>query len=298
MDCPIEYRVVAEDRSVARDAMQKAHKEIDRIESLLWEENCSSTIFQFNRSHAGIPVDRETFQFISRAKSYALMTGGAFDISIRPVLELYDFIHHNAVPPTQEALRERVVLRGLANLELRTTADHRYRMGKKDEIRLAVGGIAKGYGVDQAIKTLQSCGITHAVINAGGDLYCLGDRAGKSWRIGIQHPRKPSEVIAVVALRDQAVATSGDYQRYFIHQGERYHHILDPVTGRPAKSSQSATVIAETVEVADALATASFVLGSERGIPVLESIPKVEGMIVDSQGEKHNTRGFLKYIVR
>jgi thiamine biosynthesis lipoprotein len=298
MDCPIEYTVVAEDRSVARDAMQKAHNEIDRIESLLWQGNRSSTIFQFNRSHAGIIVDRETFEFISRAKSYALMTGGAFDISIQPVLELYDFSHQNAVPPTQEALRKRVALRGLANLELRTTADHRYRMRKKDEIRLAVGGIAKGYGVDQAIKRLQSCGITHAVINAGGDLYCLGDRVGSSWRIGIQHPRKPSDVIAVVALRDQAAATSGDYQRYFIHQGERYHHILDPVTGSPAKSSQSATVIADTVELADALATASFVLGSERGIPLLESIANVEGMIVDSEGQKHYTRGFLKYIAR
>jgi len=297
MDCAIEYAVVAEERSIALNAVQQAHKEIDRIKSLLWEENPSSTIFQFNGSHSGIVVDRETFEFITRAKSYANLTAGAFDISIQPILELYDFTLQNGAPPTDEALRHRVALRDLANLELLATADHRYHMRKKNEIRLAVGGIAKGYGVDQAIKILKTHGIKHAVINAGGDLYCLGNKFGKSWTIGIQHPRNPNEVIEVVALKDQAIATSGDYQRYFIHQGKRYHHILDPVTGRPVGSTQSATVIAENTELADVLATASFVLGSERGILLLESITGSEGMIVDSDGEKHYTTGFLQYIV-
>jgi thiamine biosynthesis lipoprotein len=298
MDCAIEYTVVGKDRSLARNAVQKAQNEIERIESLLWQGNSSSTIFQFNRSHSGIMVDRETFEFISRAKSYAHMTAGALDISIQTVLELYDFNRQDAAPPTDEALGERLALTGLANLEFLATEDHRYRMGKKNEIRLAVGGIGKGYAVDQAINTLKACGIKHAVINAGGDLYCLGNKFGKSWRIGVQHPRKPNEVIEVMALRDQAIATSGDYQRYFIHRGERYHHILDPVSGKPARSSQSATVIAGTTEKADALATASFVLGSDRGIRLLNEIAGVEGMIIDAAGRKHFTEGFREFIVK
>jgi thiamine biosynthesis lipoprotein len=297
MDCAVEYTVVTEERSIARNAVQKAHNEIDRIESLLWEGNPSSTIFRFNHSHSGVLVDRETFEFITRAKAYANLTAGAFDISIQPMLELYDFTHQEAVPPTDDALRQRVALRDLANLELRAIADHRYHMRKKNEIRLAVGGIAKGYGVDRAIKILKTHGIKHALINAGGDLYCLGNKFGKSWWVGVQHPRKPNDVIEVVALKDQAVATSGDYQRYFIHQGKRYHHILDPLTGRPAPLSQSATVIAETTERADALATASFVLGSERGIRLLNTIAGVEGMIIDAAGRKHYSRGFFEFIV-
>ena len=132
MDCAIEYTIVAEERSIARSAVQQAHKEIDRIESLLWEGNSSSTIFQFNHSYSGVVADRETFEFITRAKSYVRMTAGAFDISIQPILELYDFTRKEAVPPTEEALRERVALRDLANLELDATADHRYRMRKKN----------------------------------------------------------------------------------------------------------------------------------------------------------------------
>jgi len=296
MDCAIEFTVVAKDRSVARSAMQKAQNELERIESLLWQGNSSSTIFKFNRSASGIMVDRETFAFISRAKSYAQMTAGAFDISIQNVLELYDFNRHDAVPPTDEALHEKLPLTGLANLELPAPEDHCYGMRKKNDIGLAVGGIAKGYAVDRAIHTLRACGIKHAVVNAGGDLYCLGNKFGKSWRVGVQHPRKPNEVIKVVALKDQAIATSGDYQRYFIHQGKRYHHILDPLSGKPARSSQSATVIAETTEQADVLATAAFVLGSDRGIRLLNEITDAEGMIIDAEGRKHYTEGFLAFI--
>lgn len=298
MDCPIEYEVVGKDRSAVRHTVQKAQDEIERIESLLWQGDSSSTVFKFNRSSSGIVVDRETFEFVSRARSYGQMTGGAFDISIQNILELYDFKHQDAVPPTDEAIGERLPRTGLANLELLATAEHQYQMRKKNDIRLAVGGIAKGYAVDRAIAILKAYGIKQAVINAGGDLYCLGNKFGKSWRIGVQHPRQPDEIIEVVALKNQAIATSGDYQRYFVYQGKRYHHILDPLSGKPAQSSQSATVIAETTEQADVLATASFVLGSDRGIELLSEIAGAEGMIIDAQGSKHYTEGFPAYIVK
>jgi thiamine biosynthesis lipoprotein len=150
---------------------------------------------------------------------------------------------------------------------------------------LHLGAIAKGYAVDQAMEVLKKNGIRHALINAGGDLKVLGERKqGQPWNIGLQHPRHPEKMIASFTLSDKAVATSGDYQKYFIKDNTRYHHILAPANGMPARGMISCTLIAETVMDADALATAVFVLGPDKGLKLIDSLDGVEGMMVTESG--------------
>jgi len=137
---------------------------------------------------------------------------------------------------------------------------------------------------------LEASGIKHASVNAGGDLRLLGDKAGRPWRIGIQHPRQSGELLATLDLADTSVVTSGDYERYFEADGQRYHHLFDPHSGRPAQLCQSVTVVAREAALADALATAVFVLGPQRGLELLGRYG-VEGIIVAADGQRQATAG-------
>lgn len=162
-----------------------------------------------------------------------------------------------------------------------------------------LGAIAKGWAVDRAIEKLEAAGIRSAIIDAGGDLRIIGSRPGKgTWRIGVQHPREAGGLLATFDLRDTAIVTSGDYERFFVVAGERYHHILDPATGRPARGCQSVTVLAPTAAEADACATAAFVLGPDKGIPFLRNRPGVRGFIVDAGGVIHWTDMALESMAR
>jgi thiamine biosynthesis lipoprotein len=159
-------------------------------------------------------------------------------------------------------------------------------------MHLHLGAIAKGYAVDRAINILQEKNIHHAFINAGGDLKTLGNRPDKTaWKIGLQHPRKPESVLASFSLSGKAVATSGDYQKYFDHEGIRYHHIMNPKTGYPVTGIMSATVVTDTVMDADALSTAVFVMGVEKGLAFIDSLENTEGLIIDQDGAPHFSQG-------
>ena len=155
---------------------------------------------------------------------------------------------------------------------------------------LDLGAIAKGWAVDRAMEKLMARGIRNAIIDAGGDLRIIGARPGKDfWRIGVQHPRDPGALLLTFDLKDTAIVTSGDYERFFMAEGVRYHHILDPSTGQPARGCQSVTVLAPTAAEADACATAAFVLGPSKGLAFLRARPGVRGVIVGADGELHWT---------
>ena len=144
-----------------------------------------------------------------------------------------------------------------------------------------------------------ACGIRNAIIDAGGDLRIIGARPGKDfWRIGVKHPRDPGALLLTFDLRDTAIVTSGDYERFFISDGVRYHHILDPATGQPARDCQSVTVLAPTAAEADACATAAFVLGPSKGLAFLRARPGVRGVIVGAAGELHWTDEALATMAR
>jgi thiamine biosynthesis lipoprotein len=154
----------------------------------------------------------------------------------------------------------------------------------KSGTEIDLGGIAKGYVVDRAVDVLRQSGITSASVDAGGDIRLIGGKpGGRPWRVGVRHPRERDRIIAVLELLDSAVVTSGDYERYFMLGGTRYHHLLDPDTGLPAAGLASVTVVAADATTADALSTTVFVMGRERGLALIESLPGVEAILVTAE---------------
>ena len=299
MDTVVDYTLVSSDRSTAREAMLDAHEEVKRIEHLFWEEDSSSEIYRFNISDSGITTTAEIYELIKRARRYYTLTNGLFDITIKPVLSLYSFGDENAEPPEPVAISSRLQLVGMEHVKLSESDDEAspYLLRKTDSgVKLALGGLAKGYAVDRAVGILEDRGIDQGLINAGGDLYCLGARGDVPWKIGIQDPEDPNSIAAVLQCRDRAVATSGDYQRFFIHEGERYHHLLDPGTGRPARTVRSATVLTTSTERADALATGLFIKGIPGGFAMVDSLGDTYGIVVDSTGRLHFSDGARKFL--
>ncbi len=161
-----------------------------------------------------------------------------------------------------------------------------------------LGGVAKGYAVDQAINILKKHGISSGAVNAGGDMYLLGQHPQRPWRIGIQHPREQKGTLATVEIRDKAVVTSGDYERFFEEGGRRYHHIFNPSTGMPARRCQSVTVLADSVALGDALATALFVLGPHEGLKLIEQYPGTETLIIAADGTPHASPGWKGHLAK
>ncbi len=292
MGTMVDYTIVAESDAASRRAIEAAHKEIEHVSSLLWEEDSVSSIYRFNRIPDTMRASDEVASFLRRSRRYHLNTRGAFDITIRPVLSLYPFGTEDPRPPTYGELSA-----AMRNVDMTAWSVDASGLATKSrqEISLAVGGVAKGYAVDRAVAVLRQMGVQNAVVNAGGDLYCLGTNHGTPWRVGVRDPDDAGGVIKVLHVVDAGVATSGDYQQYFDHDGVRYHHILDPETGRPARKVRSATVIAPTTEEADALATAAFVLGPVDGISLLDSLG-AEGLLVDSTGAIYSTPGLDAYL--
>jgi thiamine biosynthesis lipoprotein len=159
----------------------------------------------------------------------------------------------------------------------------------KEGMGLDLGAIAKGYATDRAAAVLRSRGVMSALIDAGGNVYALGRkptglRRGEQWTIGVQHPRRPDEYLATIGLEDETAVTSGDYQRYFEVNGVRYHHLLDPATGYPARGFVSVTIVSESSTEADAMSTSVFVLGPERGIEFLAKTPHLGAVLVNESG--------------
>jgi thiamine biosynthesis lipoprotein len=159
-------------------------------------------------------------------------------------------------------------------------------------MRAHLGGIGKGYAIDRAASILRARGLRDFMIQAGGDLYVSGTRGDRPWRLGIRDPRGPADAsFAAVDLSDSAFSTSGDYERYFMHGGRRYHHIIDPRTGEPARGTRSVTVAAKTATVADALSTGVFVLGPEAGMALVERLADVDAVIVDENNRVRVSSG-------
>ena len=298
MDTTVEYSIIAPNKKLANEAMVKAHQEIERIEHLFGEQDTSSEIFRFNQSTSGIQTCTEVYHRVYQALEYKEITNGAFDITIKPVLDLYPFLFENPVPPEEKNIRKSLINVGKQFIKTSyRVEDSKWILEKSiEKAGLTVGGFVKGYAVDKAIAVLKDNQIKNALINAGGDIYCLGRKNGKPWKIGIQHPRSNGKLLNILRLSNVAVATSGDYQRYFLFEGKRYHHILNPSTGYPARKAQSTTVIAPTSEEADIWATALFILGPKEGIELIDNQTNIYGCIIDSSGFNHYSEGFSLFL--
>ena len=272
-------------------ALAAALDEVARVEAVMSEWRPESPVSALNAAAGGpaIEVPAELFALLERAVDLGRRTDGAFDVTWKGMGRLWDLGAEEFAPPADaeiEAARQRVDYR---LLEL---ADGRARLPRAD-MAVGLGGIAKGYGVDRAGAVLGERGVTDFVVDGGGDLLVRGTRGGRPWRVGIRDPRgAPADLLTVVETTAGAVVTSGDYERFREVDGVRYHHIIDPRTGRPAPGCQQVTVVAPSAETADALATGLFVLGPSAGLAVVEELAGVEALIVDAQGRLHPSSGF------
>lgn len=295
MGTSLELRAIDPDVAKADAALEAAEAEIRRVEDLMTDWR-PSPLTSLNEAAGKGPqkVPLELCRIIDRGLAMGELTGGAFDITFAGVGKLWRFKGGQKRPPDPEVLRaalQRVDYRrvkvDLANSTVELPAG----------MRIGLGGIAKGYGVDRAMRVLMQHGIKHGVVNAGGDMKVLGQKHGAPWEVAIKHPRERERAMALLRVSNTCVVSSGDYERFFEFEGRRYHHILDPRDGMPAKGGMSATVVAPNAEQADALATALCVLGPSEGLALIRKIPRVEAILVDLQGEVHATaalRGSLR----
>jgi len=252
----------------------------------------TSEVSAINRA-AGIHpvrVSLDTLATIRLGLEVGRLTGGAFDITIKPLMDLWGIGRRGDQLPSPQAVEEK---RRLVDYRrVRVDEARREVMLEQAGMALDLGGIAKGHAVDTAARVLSEHGVTGALINAGGDIFALGQRArGRAWRIAVQHPRRSADFIAILELRNIAIVTSGDYQRFIDVEGRRYHHILDPRTGAPSRGLVSATTVANSAAVADAWSTALFVLGPERGLELVRQVAGLEGLVVTPEGGVSYTPG-------
>jgi thiamine biosynthesis lipoprotein len=283
MGTELRVSVWTADEDAATDAIASVFTEMDRLENALshWVEG--SEIGRLNAS-AGMkpePVSAELRELLAVARQVSDWTDGKFDVTFAAMSGLWKFDYQNrdgTVPDREEVARRRKLInyRDLVVDDEAGTAFLR-RAG----MAVSLGGIGKGYAVDRARDILRRRGFADFMVRFGGDLYVAGLSGDRPWKLGIQDPRGPADrIFASASLSDRTLSTSGDYERFFLKDGRRYHHIIDPATGEPASGCRSVTILAGSATIADGLSTGVFVLGPEAGMALIERLPDVEGVIV------------------
>ncbi len=265
----------------ATDLFQQLETEMERLNQLLSPWVDDSELARLNRLGHKAPqtISPEFYQLLERSLYFYQLTDGAFDITFASAGHLYDYRQGKA--PDETALADATGHIGADRIAL--LPDHRVHF-RSPGTRIDLGGIAKGYAIDRGIALLKEAGIAHAWLSLGGDSYVLGDHRGRPWEVGIQHPRNREKVAMRLPIADLAMSTSGDYQRYFIRDGRRIHHILSPQTGKSVDGLASVTVLAGNSLDADALSTSVFVLGVEKGLALINQLANTSAIIIDRRG--------------
>lgn len=280
MDTNVKITVIEKDVEKAKKAIGLAFDEIDRVEKLMSTEKESSDIYKLNHSGTDwVKLSPEVINLLKLAKDYSKRTEGRFDPTAKPLVYLWmEKTRLEGKMPNPDELSEELELVNWRSL-LTDENGNRARF-ETEGMKVTLGGIAKGYAIDRACKTLLEQGIENALVDVGGDMRAIGPRV---WTIGIQDPRKEDKILETIYLDNEAVSTSGDYRRYYFLGSKRIHHIINPKTGRPAENSMSVTIISENCMAADALSTGIFVAGPESGKKLLD-LMNISGLIIDSEG--------------
>jgi len=294
MTTRIDFTLITQDQKKAEEAVTAAINEMERIEAVFSEWQPESEISLVNRSAATHPVSvsTEVLRLVSEALAFSELTSGAFDITYKSAGKLWDFRDRQIPSPEQLATAVRAIDYHRVIVDSRTETIAFTHPGTE----IGLGGIAKGYAVDRAVQVIRNHGFDEFSVNAGGDLYAASKGQKKLWRVGVQHPRDDQTLAALLPVANAAVATSGDYERYFEQDGIRYHHILNPATGLSARGSMSVTVLAPRTYLADALATGVFILGPEKGLALIEGLNNCEAMVIDEHGNTLLTKGLKPLI--
>lgn len=289
MGTRIVVELWADDRQQGDAAIAAVLAEMRRIDASMSTYQPASEVSQVNAQAAqrAVRVSTELFDLLSTSLEFSRISDGAFDITYASVGYLYDYREH--VRPSDAQIAQ--ALPGIDYRHVLLDAAARTVKFSQPGVRIDLGGIGKGHAVDRGIAILQARGFKHALVTAGGDSRIVGDRFGKPWVVGIRHPDRKNEVIAKIPLEDAALSTSGDYERYFDEDGVRYHHILDPHTGKSARKVRSATLIGPTATRTDGLSKTAFVLGAERAIELYNKMEGIDAVLVTPDGRVLYTKG-------
>ena len=283
---------VASDDQLAHDAIEKGFAEIHRLEEILSTWIPESELSRVNAAagNAPVKVSPETIEVLEHSLAMARLTDGGFNVAIGPAVEAWNVSREGRIP-SQESLDAARSLMDLSEVHVNKEAGTVYLA--RSGMRVDVGGIGKGYAADSAARVMQEAGAAAGVVAISGDIKTFGRLPdGQRFVFGIQHPRQENGItLGRLELEDEAVSTAGDYQRYFLKNGIRYHHILDPRTLRPARLAQSVTIVARSGVLADGLDTGIFVMGPEQGMALIERLPGVEGVIVGADGRVSTSSG-------
>lgn len=271
-------------------AIDEAFGEIARIESVFSVYKTDSEISKINRLKSGetLKLSGEAFELISKAIEYGLKTGGVFDITVKPLIDIWTEAKAKGKIPPESEIKAAIDKIGAKDVVLDNSAST--ISFRKPGMAIDLGGVAKGYAVDEAMKTLKANGIKNAIVHIGGDMYCLGYRSDKKpWKVGIQHPRKRYSIIYELEVKNKGVDTSGDYERYFMLEGKRYSHIIDPRTGMSIGDNVvSVTVISDDPVLGDIHSTALYILG-EDGLRFAKE-NGIDAVMVKKSGDRFDVR--------
>ena len=275
----------------AQEAVDKAAERVEALDALLSTGNENSEIYQLNQNGEAT-LSEEGGYLVERALELYKKTEGAFDIAIYPVMEAWGFPTQDYHVPDDDTLKEKLALADASKVNY--DKDTRKIFFDQDGMEIDLGGIAKGYTSSQIMQIYQDCGVTSGLVNLGGNVQALGCKTdGSKWRVAIQSPDDTEEYLGILEIEDQAVITSGGYERYFEEDGVTYHHIIDPATGYPADSGLiSVTIVSDDGTLADGLSTSLFIMGEEKAAQFWrENSDEFEAIMETSDGELYVTEG-------
>lgn len=281
------------DEAAAVAAFERVFDEFDRLDTLMsvWKEG--SDILRINAAAGKSPVSvsTEVREVLEESKEVSDWTSGKFDVTYAALSGLWKFDQDiDGHVPDHAAIAPRLPLIDYRAIRIDDRAGTAFL--ERAGMKINVGGIGKGYAIDRAVTILRGAGLADFMIQSGGDLFVAGRKGDRPWRVGIQDPRGPADTpFAAIELTDAAFSTSGDYERFFMRDGQRYHHILDPASGEPARRCRSVTIMAKTSTLTDGLSTGVFVLGADKGMALIEKLPDVEAVIVTAENEVRVSSG-------
>ena len=272
----------------AEAAFAAVFGEFDRLDAMMsvWIEGSDIARLNGAAGDHPVPVSTQTREVLGVARQVSEWTDGRFDVTFAALSGLWKFDNQDKDDriPDRREIEKRLPLINYRDVEVDDRKGTAFL--KRTGMRVNLGGIGKGYAVDRSVEILRRSGMRDFMIQAGGDMYVGGTRGDRPWRVGIRDPRGPADrSFAMLDLTDGTFSTSGDYERFFMKDGRRYHHILDLSVGEPARGCRSVTLVTERAVIADALAKGVFILGPDAGMALIERTPGVQGVIVSAKNE-------------
>lgn len=294
MGSRFEITAISHSDSLAWRAITAAETEIRRIEKLIssWDPNSQTSQINQAAGISPVKVDDELFQLIRRSQKISQLSGGAFDISFASIDRIWRFDGSMEMLPDSNEVAQSVANINWRKIQLRPDSQQVFLVQKG--MKIGFGAIGKGYAANRAKTLMLRMGITSGLVNAGGDLIAWGQRADNSpWSIGIAEPQNPASIFARLEINNQAVVTSGNYEKYVVFNGKRYAHIIDPRTGWPVQELKSVTIICPDAELADGLATAIFVLGPKQGLSLVNQLKGIQCLMITADNQILQSEGLV-----